>query len=228
MCNQLRKFTKNTIDEYNKTIRINKFTKNNPIAENVERENYIQIGLRHLIEQEVFDPTTDVYPGIFGLTRSIILGEVHFFISKILENPDIDPIDVKKKNIHPKYLVETVNNWNASIAVSVDFFYQYWLKQKKWWKFIKWDKRDPLLIGIYPMFTIPQKLVNEIKNKIIIYDNKKNVWNYVNFHNEMLNRTERLQVTIGELQNNKRDVLIRTVNRLDIDTNFVRIINVIE
>jgi len=228
MCQQLREFTENTINEYNKTIRIKQYTTNNPINENAIRENYVQIGLRHLIEQEVFDPNTDVYPGILGLTRSIVLGEEQYFVSKILENREISPIDVKKKNILPKFLLEIINNWNGSVILSVDFFYNHLIKQNKWWDFIKWDDRIPLLAGIYPIFEISQKLVNEIENKIIIYDKKKIIWNFVNFHNELINRTERLEVRIGELQNTKRDVTIRTVNKMDINTDFVKILNIIE
>lgn len=228
MCQQLKEFTENTIDEYNKTIRIKQYTKNNPVNEHEVRENYIQIGFRHLIDQDVFDPITDVYPGILGLTRSIVLGEEQYFVTKILENRDISIIDVKKKNILPQYLLEIVNNWNGSIILSLDIFYNELLKQNKWWNFIKWDDRIPTLAGIYPIFEISEKLVKEIENKIIIYDNKKIIWNFVNFHNELIDRTERLNVKIGELQNNKRDVTIRTVNKMDIDTNFVKILNIIE
>ena len=228
MCQQLREFTKNTIGEYNKTIRVKQYSTNNPIEENPQRENYIQIGLRHLIDQEVFDPTTDVYPGILGLTRSIVLGEEQYFVSQILGNRNISPIDVKKKNILPRYLSEIINNWNGSIILSVDFFYNYIIKQNKWWNFIRWDERIPLLAGIYPIFEVSQELVKELENKIIIYDKKKIIWNFVNFHNELLDRDERLQVRIGDLVNNKRDVTIRTVNKMDVDTDFVKILNIIE
>lgn len=227
MCNQLRQFTRNTIDEYNKTVRINKYTKNNPVAENDPRENFIQIGLHYLIDQEVFDPNLDVYPGILGLTRSIVLGEEHHFVKKILENREINTLDVKRKNIEPKYLIEIINNWNGSIIQSVDFFYN-WIKQNKYWNYIKWEEQTSLLAGIYPIFQVSNKLIGEIENKIIVYDNKKLIWNYVNFHNEIINSTERLEVRIGELNNNKRDVIIRTVNRLDVNPNFVKILNIVD
>jgi len=234
MCNQgLKQFTINTINDYNKSIRVIKYVNNIPSPENIEHPNYDQIGVRYRLEEAIFDPNSDVYPGVIGLTDVITLGEQAYFVRKLInDNEIISRYEIDRKKFTPDYFQGLIGDWDAAAIFPVDIFYEdlHMIKQKKnkWLRQISYPDRDAIFNRVYPLYPVSQKLINEINHKIIIYHKRYTKWHFVEFANDYFDKPQRLKVEIADPEEGHRITLLKTVNRLEYDPPHVKIITITE
>ena len=228
----LKQFTINTIKQYKESIQVNDWVENASVKESDVDDSFSQIAIHPLIEETIFDLDNDIYPGIFGLERSIVLGEIDFLIKELLKkktNNNTSSIAIAE--INPIYLKNQIGDWNASIILPVDILYRDWLKNPTWLKDFnlfadkikfKTDGKE------IPMYAIPQKLINEIKNLVIIFHLDHTKWIFAKYKNKLLKKYERLDIKIGNITDNRRDVLIRTVNKLEANQDYLKFIELTE
>lgn len=215
MPEQIPEFTSRAMKEYSESIKVDKFAKNIAIGENYERDDFFQIGIRHLMDNDIFDPKSNVVPYVFGLARSVTLGEVKYFVDNLLKTEDIDIIQHKEEEITPELIFSLIGDWNAAIITSVDIKFNIWLRKNKWYSYIRYPEvgknavfsKNYPFSKEYPIFPIPQKLIESIDRKIIIYDRDQIIWKFVEFKNEILDKTDRLNVIINDAPNDKKDEL---------------------
>lgn len=233
MCNQgLRDFTKNTINDYNQSNRVKKWVKNIPVPEDRPRTSYDQIGVRYKLEEDIFDPNSDVYTGVIGLTDVITLGEQAYFVKKLLSDNNIPGYEIDRNKFTPEYFEGRIGNWDTAALFPVDIFFEdlHMIKQKKnkWLQQISYPDRDARFNRVYPLYPVSQKLIKEIDHKIIIYHKMYTKWHYVEYTYDFIDEPQRLKVDIGNLEQGHRIVTLKTVNKIEYDPQHVRIINITE
>ena len=223
----LKEFTLNTYKEYIESSHINKYLETVMIDEKNERKGYDQIGIRIKLENDIFDPKSDVYPGVIGLTRSITFGEQAYFVKKLL-GEDIPPdFEIKKEDFIPKKFINLIGNWEASALFPVDIFFDHIHHSNSWMKTIDYPDHDARFLKSYRLFPISQKIIKEIQNKIIIYNTLYTKWHFVQFENPFFEKKIRLDIQIKDLDAKYKEVILRTINKITLKRDFVRVIKII-
>lgn len=229
MCNQgLIDFTKNTLNDYYRSLRVLKYCKNISVSEKSDFSNFDQIGVKYKLEDAIFDPNSDVFPGVIGLTDVITLGEQAYFVKKFINDDKIPKYEIKRKKFTPKYFEGQIGDWDAIAIFPVDIFFDELHKNKAWFKYINYPDKDARFYQIYPCFPVSQKLIKEIDHKIIIFHNVYTSWKYVEYFNKYTEKSERLKIEIDDSKNGFRNVLLKTVNKLNYKKEYVKIIEIIE
>jgi len=117
----LRNFVRNTIDDYNENILVDKYVKNSPQTEGeVGLNQFVQIGIEPVVDKAIFDPNGNYYPIIFGLTKSIALEERNYFFNKIFDDVNITTYDLSKDDFKYPSLLGRIGDLSANIFLSID------------------------------------------------------------------------------------------------------------
>ena len=229
-----RNFISNMIEDYLKHIIIDKYLENRGKQErDVNLDKFVQIGIRPLLNKEIFDSSTHYLPIVFGLAKSIAIKEKDYFIESILKDDDIEGRDIKKDDFSFPKLNGFIGDWRANLFLSIDLERE-WLTSKDWIKYMKFE--ETLLLEILSLdrykkskrckvFSVPNE---SIENKIIILDTIFNVWFYIEFHNEITDRDERLDIRILGEKDGKIEFILRTLNLFYYDSKYIKIIDLID
>ena len=231
MCNQgIRRFIINTINDYNRSVRVKKYVNNISSPENIEHPDFDQIGVRYRLEEAIFDPN-NAFPGVIGLTDVITLGEQAYFVKKLINDDNIPSYEIERRNFTPEYFQGRIGDWDAAAIFPVDIFYEdlhMIKKNKKWLQRISYPDRDAIFNRVYPLYAISQKLIKEIDHKVIIYHKMYTKWHFVEYASDYFDKPQRLKVEIADPEGGHRIVTLKTVNKLEYDPQYVKIINIIE
>lgn len=196
-------FEKNTIEEYNKSLIIEKFCKVNSV-DRIDKD-FIQIGIRPLIDEDIFIKNSNVYPNLPSAGRFIAVGERDYLIKNILDNKDLKVIKIKKDEI--KEFSKYLDFNEASILISTEFYVEIFdhLMHR-----IDYNKGYPKLDSQYRLITVPKNILGK---RIIFVDNLAILWEKKKFYNEFTEKNETLDIKITS-KGNKADITIRSFNKI--------------
>ncbi len=217
---KIKQFNELTLKEYNQDLIIEDIIKVELV--NKTDGKFIQIGLRPLVEDDIFRKFKDVevYPHLPGLGRHIAIGERDFLIKNILDNKKIKRKILNKEKLL-KFPSSAYEFSKATILISLDFFIE--LSQKLAHR-IKYEKGKTILDNNYNLDFIPGEMM---KNKIIIISPNAILWQKEKFFNKFTNRDERVDISIRPASMGKADILVRSVNKIkSIDTELIKILHV--
>jgi len=214
---KIKFFQKRTLENYNNNIIIDKLCKISLVDKT--DKNFIQIGMRPLIDEDIFLPKGTVHPELPSLGRIIANGEEEFLIKSILDNQDIEKIefneDIKE---FPKYVFVFDN---AVILLSTKFYVEVFTKLMNR---IDYEEKCPRLDGRYKIISVPEKILG---NKIVIIDKNAILWEKQKFYNAFTEKDETLDIKIEPRTDWKVDITARSVNKIKcIDPELIKILEV--
>ena len=217
---KIKQFNELTIKEYTNDLIVNKIVDVRLV--NKTDGEFIQIGLRPLVEEDIFRKfkDVDVYPHLPGLGRHVAIGERDFLIKEVLENKDIKLGELNKKKLldFPSYAYEFDR---ATILISLDFFVE--ISQILAHR-LKYEKGETVLDSNYRLIFVPGEIM---KNKIIIIGKNALLWEKQKFFNEFTEKEEEISIQIKPTLDGKVDILVRSVNKIkDMDANSIKILEV--
>lgn len=201
---KIKQFQTSTIRDYNNSL----------IVEEVCNVNFVdrtdgkftQIGLRPIIEEDIFLPEGNVFPELPSLGRHIAVGERDFLINSILENEGIQRVKINKNEIE-KFPSEVDFN-ESSIFISNDFFVNI---AKLLMKRIEYKDHKTLLDSHHSLFFVPGEAM---RNKVIIIEKDAILWTKQKFHNQFTNKEGGLDISVEPMIGGKVDIVARSVNRI--------------
>ena len=216
---KIKQFQINTIRDYNNSLIVEQISKVNFV--NRTDGKFTQIGLRPVVEEDIFLPGGNVYPELPSLGRHIAVDEQDFLINSILENKEIQRINIDKIEIEKFPNHVSLNE--STILISNDFFVsiaQLLVKR------IEYKDHKILLDSCYRLFFVSGEA---IKNKIVIIEKDAIFWTKQNFHNQFTNKEEGLDISIEPMIGGKVDIVVKSVNRIkSIYPERIKILEVVE
>jgi len=215
---KVRQFQISTLEEY----------KDNQIIENICKVNLVdrtdgkftQIGLRPLIEEDIFLPEGNIDPRLPSLGRHVAIGEKDFLIQNILDNEEIKRIKIEEKEVKefPKHAFDFNG---ATILISLDFFIG--LSQELMHR-IEYKNSKVILDSRYELIFVPEEMM---KGLIIIIDKNAILWTKQKFYNQFTNNDESLDISVEPRIGGKVDIIVRSVNRIkSLDPELIKILEV--
>jgi hypothetical protein len=214
-------FTQRALKDYKNTNQIGDLCKT--ISVNKTDGSFIQIGIRPLINEDIFLEGANVHPELPSIGMMVSHGERDFLIKNILENAKIKRLKINRENIEE--FTKHVYEYNkATILISLDFFIEL---TKKFGKRIVYENNKEILDTNYEVIFIPGGMM---KNKIILIEKDSILWEKQIFKNEITNTEEVLNINIKPAEQfGKVDILVRSVNKIKhIDEDSIKIIEIEE
>lgn len=217
---KIKQFNELTLKEYNQDMIIEKIVRVDLVDKTDGK--FIQIGLRPLVEDDIFRKFKDVevYPHLPGLGRHVAIGERDFLIKTLLEDKKIKRETLNKEKLldFPSYAYEFSR---ATILISLDFFVE--LSQKLMHR-IKYENGKTILDSNYNLDFIPGDMM---KNKIIILSPDAVLWQKEKFFNKFTKEDERIDISLRPAPMEKADILVRSVNKIkSIDNELIKILEI--
>jgi len=211
-------FTKKTLEDYYDNAQIEDICNVEKIAET--EGSFIQIGIRPLINEDIFLKGANIYPVLPAIGMAVANGERDFLIKNILETPNIERIKIKKENL--KEFSQYAFDFNkATILISLDFFVE--LSQELMHR-IEYKNHEEILDSKYKLIFVPEDMM---KGKIIIIDNGAIIWEKQKFYNEFTKKEEMIDISIKPSTNFKVDITIRSVNKIKyLETESIKILEI--
>jgi len=202
---KIKQFQVSAINDYNSSQRVGEIAKVN-LVERTDGK-FTQIGLRPLIEEDIFLPEGNVVPELPSIGMHVAVGERDFLIQNILKNKDIQKVIIKKGEV--KEFAKFAYEFNeATILISLDFFVG--LSQELMHR-IEYKDSKTILDSNYNLIFVPGGMM---KNKIIIIDKEAILWTKQKFYNEFTGKDESLDISIEPRIGGKVDIIVRSVNRI--------------
>lgn len=217
---QIERFYRYIIDDYNRNLFIEKIAQVD-IADEINK-TFTKTCVWRLVDRT---PTPN-FISIFRTAGSdIALEERDFLIRTLLKDKDIKRVRINKKDFNAEALQKEIEHLESKILISTNLNILL-LKDIDWRKYIDYCGSNTRFYSQHDLFPIPNKI---LKNKIIILDDLSLFWKKQGFHNKITKKTEKIDISIGELRSDgKVEVIIRSVNKLDIPhKEKVKIIEVI-
>ena len=217
---KIKQFNELTLEEYNNDLIIEKVVKVDLV--NKTDGSFIQLGLRPLVEDDIFKKFKDVevYPHLPGLGRHVAIGERDFLIKCILDNKEVKKEKLEKEKLFdfPSYAYEFNK---ATILISLDFFIELSMKLMHR---IKYENGKTILDNNYILNFVPGEMM---KNKMIIISPDAVLWQKEKFFNEFTKQDEKMDIQIKPASMGKVDILVRSVNKIKcIDPELIKILEV--
>lgn len=199
---KIKQFHLNTLEDYNDSLLIEQICNVNLVDRTDGK--FTQIGLRPLIDEDIFLPVGNVFPKLPSLGRYIAVGERDFLINSILEIKDVKRTSINKSEMEnfPIQFDESV------ILISNDFFVtlaQLLMRR------IEYKDKKILLDRRHKLFFVPGEAM---RNKIIVIEKDSVLWTKQGFHNQFTGKEEGLDISIEPRIGGKVDIIARSVNRI--------------
>jgi len=188
-------FTEGTLAEYYSSNRIIKMLDFKEDTDMNSNGNFVKIGLRPQLEREIFEAQTGaiyVSSHVIGLGRSIVLGEIQYFVNKLNEITNVTTENVKTDELEPKSLIKRLVGIQDSIIVSSEKVYDLIIK-KEWRKFFLFIDGNKKFIG-HSWYVISSKTLG---HNIWIVDKSNLIWTYKLFDNPYTKKKEKLFIEIN-------------------------------
>ena len=212
---KIERFHKATIEEYNKSLKVEKICRVKVTSKT--DGNFTQIGIRPLLDGEMFiSPNFD--PTLPGAGRLIAIGEMDFLIKTILDKNDVEKIEFKEDiKDFPKYVYEFND---AVVLLSTKFYVEVFTRLMHR---IDYEEKYPRLDKMYQIISVPEKVMGDY---IIIIDKNAILWEKKQFDNEVTKNKELLDISIKP-KGEKVDITIRSLNKITyIEPELVKILQV--
>ena len=207
-----------TLEDYNNNLRVEKIC--NVRLVNKTDKDFIQIGWRPLIDEDIFLPDANVSPYLPGLGMEVAIGEENMLIMNLLDNKKIERTKMGNEKLldFPSYAFEFNN---ANILISLKFFIRIC---KDLMHRIEYTNNGIVLDSRYNLIFIPEKTLD---NKIIILDKDAVLWEKEIFPNEFTDKDETLDIKIAQRTDWKVDITVRSVNKIKyMDPELIKILEV--
>ena len=115
---KIKQFQTSTIRDYNNSLIVEEVCNVNLVDRTDGK--FTQIGLRPIVEEDIFLPKGNIFPELLSLGGYIAIGERDFLINSILENREIQRVKINNNKIE-KFLNEVEFNESA-IFIANDLF----------------------------------------------------------------------------------------------------------
>lgn len=201
---KIRQFQVSAIDDYNSSLRVGDIAKVN-LVERTDGK-FTQIGIRPLIEEDIFLPSGNVHPVLPSIGRNVAVGEMDFLIKQILEHKEIPRTTIGKEEI--KEFPREMEFIESTILISNDFFVQI---AQELMNRIEYKDSGMVLDVRHKLIFIPGEAM---KNKIIFIEKDAILLAKEKFHNEFTGKDESLDISIVPRIGGKVDITVRSVNRI--------------
>jgi hypothetical protein len=205
---KLKAFHESIIEDYNRSLEVEDLA----IVKTTEKPDCssIQIGMRTNIPEEVFD---SLYQS-FG--KEVAMGERDFLIDYLLKCKEIQRVHISEDTKFTEHL-----EFNKNIVIlSTKFYVGIFTKLMN---HVVYGKGHPLLYGIYPIISIPEKILG---NKIIIVEKDAILIEKELFSDELTGKKEKINVITKNLIDGV-EVMFRSVLRIKhIDFERIKILEV--
>lgn len=214
---KIKQFQISTIEDYNKSKIIEQICKVNL----VERSDgdFIQIGLRPVVDEDIFLVGGNVHPELPSLGRHIAVGERDFLIKTLLENEQIKKIKLDKEEIF-EFPKEITSN-NGILLISTDFLVNISMNLMNR---IEYKNSKVLLDKNYEIIYVPKQIIG---NRIMIIDKDAILWTKQKFHNEFTGQDESLDISINPKVGWTVDITVRSANKIKyLDPELIKILEV--
>jgi hypothetical protein len=205
-----RDFHESVIEDYNRSLEIEDLSIVR-ITERVDPSSF-KIGMRTQIPEQVFESLYQSWG------RDVALGEVTFLMNQLLENKEIN----RTKLNQDTDLVNHLDFNKNIIIISTKFYVEIFTKLSDK---ITYGERHPLLYGIYPIISIPEKILG---NKIVILEKDALFIEKEIFTDEITNKKEKINVKTKSSGFNVEVLVYSVVNIRDIDMDKIKILEVEE
>jgi len=201
---KIKQFQTSTIKDYNNSLIVEEICKVNFVDRTDGK--FTQIGLRPIVEEDIFLPDGNIFPELPSLGRHIAVGERDFLINSILENEEIRRMKINKKDIQefPKEVdfhestILIPNELSVSLSISL-------------MRRIEYRDHKIILDFHHNLFFVPGEAM---KDKIIIIEKDAILWTKQRFHNQFTEKDESLDISVEPLIGGKVDIIARSVNRI--------------
>lgn len=207
---KIKEFHESIIEDYNRSLEVEDIS----LVKTTEKTDFsfMQIGMRTKIPDEVFE---SLYQS-FG--REVAMGEMGFLIDHILKCKEIRRVKISEDVKFAEHL-----DFNKNIIIlSTKFYVGIFTKLIN---HVIYGKGHPLLYGIYPLISIPEKILG---NKIIIIEKDAILIEKELFTDELTGKKEKINVVTSPDPGIGFNVLVRSVIKIKhIDFEKIRILEVI-
>ena len=208
---KLKEFHESIIEDYNRSLEVEDLAS----VRTTEKTDLssTQIGMRTNIPEEVFE---SLYQS-FG--REVAIGEMDFLIDHLLKSEKIQKVKISEDAKFTEHL-----EFNKNIIIlSTKFYVGIFTKLMN---HVIYGKGHPLLYGIYPLISIPEKILG---NKIIILERDAILIEKELFTDELTGKKEKINVVTKSDPCIGFDVLVRSVIKIKhIDFERIKILEVTE
>ena len=201
---KIKQFQTSTIRDYNNSLIVEEVCNVNLVDRTDGK--FTQIGLRPIVEEDIFLPKGNIFPELLSLGGYIAIGERDFLINSILENREIQRVKINNNKIE-KFLNEVEFNESA-IFIANDLFIDI---AQLLMKRIEYKDHKTLLDSRHSLFFV---LGEAMKNKIIIIEKEAILWTKQKFHNQFTNKEVGLDISVEPMIGGKVDIVARSVNRI--------------
>jgi len=207
---KLKEFHESIIEDYNRSLEVEDLT-NVRTTEKTDLSS-TQIGMRTIIPEEVFN---SLYQS-FG--REVAIGETAFLLDYLLNCKEIKKSQISEDTKFTEHL-----EFNKNLIIfSTKFYVSIFTKLIN---HVVYGKGHPLLYGIYPLISIPEKILG---NKIIIIEKDAILIEKELFTDELTGKKEKINVITKDLIEGV-EVMFRSVLKIKhIDFERIKILEVEE
>ncbi len=216
---KLETFHEYVINDYNDSITVENVIR--VVAVEKSDGSFTQIGIRPIIDEEIFVDSSNLAPELPGAGRIIAVGELDFLIKTLVNNKEIGKVFLEKKELEkfPKYIESN----DVIILLSTKFYIDTFTKLMHR---IDYEEKYPRLDRIHRIISVPQKV---LENRIIIIDKEAVLWEKKLFDNEITGKKEKIDINIDPRTDGKVAITIRSVNKIKyIDPDLIKILEVKE
>jgi len=207
---KLKGFHESVIEDYNRSLEVEDIA----MVKTTEKTDFssTQIGMRTIIPEEVFN---SLYQS-FG--REVAIGEMTFVLDYLLKCKEIQKIKIPEDTKFTEHM-----EFNKNIVIlSTKFYVGIFTKLMN---HIVYGKGHPLLYGIYPLISIPEKILG---NKIIIMEKDAILIEKELFTDELTDKKEKINIITKSLIDGV-EVMFRSVIKIKhIDFERIKILEIIE
>ncbi len=213
---KVKRFNEYVLRDYGNSYEVNDIV-NVRLVESADG-TFTQIGLRHLIDDDLFtDPSMSEH--LPGVGMRIAVGEMDFLIQTILEDEDIEKVKFKEDIVQfPKYVF---GFREAVILLSTKFFVEVFTRLINR---IDYEEKHPRLDHRYRIIPVSERILGK---KIIIVDKNAIFWDKEVFENKATETKEKMDISIKPIPTGKADITIRSVNKIKyIDPQGIKILEI--
>ena len=201
---KIKQFQVSVINDYNSSQRVGEIAKVN-LVERTDGK-FTQIGLRPLIDEDIFLPEGNVHPELPSIGMDVANGEMDFLIRHILKDKEIQRVSIINEEL--KEFPREIDFQKSTIIISNDFFVELSMSLMHR---IKYENNKMILDFHHRLMFIPGEVM---KNKIIMIEDDAILWAKEKFHNEFTDKDESLDISIEPRIGGKVDIIVRSVNRI--------------
>lgn len=217
---KIKTFVEDALRDYKSHLIVNEICN---LRETKETDgSFTQIGIRPLVDADMLLPNRGGVafdPRLPAIGMTVANGEQDFLIKNIL--------DKIKKRIPLKKLEgfqkEIYDFNNPKILISLKFFVQM---HKEFIQRIKYVNNKTILDNLHEIDFIPER---DLGNRILIIDEGAISWTKQKFKNKVTGTGENLDIQIKPHNEDKIDILVRSVNKMKIlDKEGIKVLEVEE